>query len=69
MIEFGQPVHEKNYLKKTVLKTQRFCTHFLKFHKGGNFLEKYLVFLTLNAHISRTINAIALNESILKSSH
>ena len=56
----------KNQFSK--LKNQRFCPHFLKFHSGEIFLKKCPVIRTLNAHISRAINARELNEAILKSS-
>ena len=68
---FGQVVQkilQNNYLK-TNFENSKFYPHFLKFHRGEIFLKKWLVFWTLNAHISRTVNARELNEAILKSSH
>ena len=52
---FGQVIQE--ILQNNYLKT------------NFEIFKKWLVFWTLNAHISRTVNARELNEAILKSSH
>ena len=71
---FGQVVQEilqNNYLKTNFENSElkRFCPHFLKFHRDEIFQKQCPVFWTLNAHISRTVNARELNEVILKSCH
>ena len=68
MIDFGQPAQEilQNTNSKPILKTQKLEILSPLFEI---FLKKYPVFWTLNEYISRTVNATALNEAILKSSH
>ena len=66
-----QEILQNNYLKTNFENSEirDFVPHFLKFHRGEIFLQKCPVFLTLNVHISRTVNARELNDAILKSSH
>ena len=50
---------------KTNFENSEIFSHFLKFHRGEIFLKKCLVFWTLNARVSRTVNVRELNEAIL----
>ena len=74
MTDFGRPVQEilqNNYLKADSENSEirDFVPTIWNFIRGEFSWKKYPVFRTLNAHISRTVNATALNEAILKSSH
>ena len=70
---FGHVVHEilqNNYLKTNFENSEfRYLSPLFEISKGRNFPTKMPCFLTLNAHIWRTVNAGELNEAILKSSH
>ena len=61
-----QEILQNNYLKTNFENSEirDFDLTFWNF-----FFKKCSVFLTLNAHISKTVNARELNEAILKSSY